>query len=79
MVLTSGIKKEEVIPFTDTELKQETRTSELIQISRQNPYLQRWSLPIQLKISFPENAAPSILNFLNEPLIFIPKDKYTQK
>lgn len=47
MVLRSEIKKEEVIHFADTELKQGTRTtSELIQISRQNPYLQRWSLSL---------------------------------
>lgn len=45
MVLRSGIKKEEVLHFADTELKQEPRiTNEFIQISGHNPYLQRWSL-----------------------------------
>lgn len=45
MMLGSGIKKEEVLHFADTELKQEPRiTSELIQISGHSPHLQRWSL-----------------------------------
>lgn len=45
MVLRSGIKKEEVLHFVDTELKQEPRiANELIQTSGHNPYLQRWCL-----------------------------------
>lgn len=53
MILRSGIKKEEVLHFVDTELKQEPRiTNELIQISGHNPYLQRWSLSVAACVTY---------------------------
>lgn len=51
--MESGIKKEEVLHFVDTELKQEPRvTSELIQISGHNPYLHRWSLSLAACVTY---------------------------
>lgn len=53
MVLRSGIKKEEVLHFVDTELEHQPKiTNELIQISGHNPYLQRWCLSLAACLTY---------------------------